>query len=78
MYRLEAVMYDPEEAQQLEATVASEKAHVQRCREKVDDLSSRLPGMYMPQHQHKMAVMCITYTLLEMCDAYYMLLYSQT
>ena len=56
-------MYDPEEAQQLEATVASEKAHVQSCREKVDDLSSRLPGMCMPQHQHKMAATYITYIL---------------
>lgn len=44
--RLEAVVYNPEEAQQLEATVGSEKAEVQRCRERVDDLSSHLPGMY--------------------------------
>ena len=42
--RLEAVVYNPDEAQQLEATVASEKAEVQRCRERVDDLSSHLPG----------------------------------
>lgn len=42
-------MYDPEESQRLEATVASEKAHVQRCKEKVDELSSHLPGN---QHFH--------------------------
>ena len=44
--RLEAVVYNPEEAQQLEATVGSEKAEVQRCRERVDDLSSHLPGIH--------------------------------
>lgn len=38
-------MFDPEEAQQLETTVSSEKAHVQRCKEKVDELSSHLPGI---------------------------------
>lgn len=70
-------MYDPEEAQQLEATVASEKAHVQRCREKVDDLSSRLPGMCMPQHQHTMAFAYISHALLKTCDGCYMLLNVQ-
>ena len=37
-------MYDAEAAQQLEATAAQEKAQVQRCKEKVDDLASRLAG----------------------------------
>ena len=37
-------MYDPEAAQQLEATVAEEKVHVQRCKETVDDLASHLAG----------------------------------
>ena len=46
-------MYNPEEGQQLEATIAEEKAHVQRCRDKVDDLSSHLAGavcysLYIP------------------------------
>ncbi len=38
-------MYDAEAAQQLEAVVAEEKVHVQRCRETVDDLASHLAGM---------------------------------
>ena len=37
-------MYNTEAAQQLEATVAEEKGHVQRCKEKVDDLASHLAG----------------------------------
>lgn len=37
-------MYDPEAAQQLEATIAEEKVHVQRCKETVDDLASHLAG----------------------------------
>ena len=37
-------MYDPEAAQQLEATVAEEKIQVQRCKEHVDDLASHLAG----------------------------------
>lgn len=37
-------MYDTEAAQQLEATVTEEKVHVQRCKEKVDDLASHLAG----------------------------------
>ncbi len=43
--RLDDVMYDAEAAQQLEAVVAEEKVHVQRCRETVDDLASHLAGM---------------------------------
>ncbi len=43
--RLDAVMYDAEAAQQLEAVVSEEKVHVQRCRETVDDLASHLAGM---------------------------------
>lgn len=42
--RLDDVMYDPEAAQQLEAAVAEEKVHVQRCKETVDDLASHLAG----------------------------------
>lgn len=42
--RLDGVMYDAEAAQQLEATVAEEKGHVQRCKEKVNDLASHLAG----------------------------------
>ena len=42
--RLDDVMYDPEAAQQLEATIAEEKVHVQRCKETVDDLASHLAG----------------------------------
>lgn len=38
-------MYDAEAAQQLEAVVVEEKAHVQRCKEMVDDLASHLAGM---------------------------------
>ena len=38
-------MYDAEAAQQLEATIAEEKVHVQRCKEKVDDLASHLAGL---------------------------------
>ncbi|KAL3152148.1 hypothetical protein ABBQ32_001245 [Trebouxia sp. C0010 RCD-2024] len=43
--RLDGVMYDAEAAQQLEATVAEEKGHVQRCKEKVNDLASHLAGI---------------------------------
>lgn len=43
--RLDDVMYDAEAAQQLEALVAEEKVHVQRCKETVDDLASHLAGM---------------------------------
>ncbi len=46
-YRLDDVMYDAEAAQQLEATVAEEKAQVQLCKEKVDDLASHLAGMHL-------------------------------
>lgn len=42
--RLAEVMYDAEAAQQLEATVAEERVHVQRCKETVDDLASHLAG----------------------------------
>ena len=41
-------MYDPEAAQQLEATVAEEKRQVQRCKEHVDDLASHLSGTFLP------------------------------
>ena len=43
--RLDDVLYDAEAAQQLEAVVAEEKVHVQRCKETVDDLASHLAGM---------------------------------
>ncbi|DBA81803.1 hypothetical protein WJX77_004664 [Trebouxia sp. C0004] len=43
--RLDDVMYDAEAAQHLEAVVAEEKVHVQRCRETVDDLASHLAGV---------------------------------
>ena len=42
--RLDDVMYDPEAAQQREATLAEEKVQVQRCKEHVDDLASHLAG----------------------------------
>lgn len=38
-------MYDAEAVQQLEAVVAEEKVHVQRCKETVDDLASHLAGL---------------------------------
>ncbi len=61
-YRLDDVMYDAEAAQQLEAVVAEEKVHVQRCKETVDDLASHLAGMIA--HLFKMNVhvsICILY-----------------
>ena len=42
--RLDGVMYDAAAAQQLEATIAEETVHVQRCKERVDDLASHLAG----------------------------------
>ena len=39
-------MYDAEAAHQLEATVAEEKVQLQRCKDKVDDLTSHLAGAH--------------------------------
>ena len=42
--RLEALMFDEEAVRQLEATVAQERAAVQKCQERVDELNSQLAG----------------------------------
>ena len=42
--RLEALMFDEDAVRQLEATVAQERAAVQKCQERVDELNSQLAG----------------------------------
>ena len=42
--RLDALMFDEDAARQLEATVAQERAAVQKCQERVDELNSQLAG----------------------------------
>ena len=42
--RLEALKFDEDAVRQLEATVAQERAAVQRCQERVDELNSQLAG----------------------------------
>jgi len=58
-------MYDAEAAQQLEAVVAEEKVHVQRCRETVDDLASHLAGMIA--HLFEMGVHVSIHNFLRNC-----------
>ncbi len=58
-------MYDAEAAQQLEAVVAEEKVHVQRCRETVDDLASHLAGMIA--HLFEMSVHVSIHNFLRTC-----------